>query len=121
MTENGRSPPRRGGGLCQAGGRHLAVGLPHVVEAVDAQKTSPCLPRPTEASAAPTPCLQIAANAKTVAVLGCKTEAQASQPAFYVAEALHSMGVKIIPVLGERWLASSKGTALPSSAGDVDL
>lgn len=43
--------------------------------------------------------LEIAASAKTVAVLGCKTENQASQPAFYVPEALQGMGVKVVPVL----------------------
>eukprot|EP00887_Chlorella_sp_A99_P004315 scaffold15.g4315.t1 len=43
--------------------------------------------------------VQIAASAKTVAVLGCKTENQASQPAFYVPEALQGMGVKVVPVL----------------------
>ncbi|KAL4448571.1 hypothetical protein ABPG75_005790 [Micractinium tetrahymenae] len=42
--------------------------------------------------------LQIAAAAKTVAVLGIKTDAQASQPAYYVPEYLQGVGVKIIPV-----------------------
>ncbi|KAI3426167.1 hypothetical protein D9Q98_008544 [Chlorella vulgaris] len=41
---------------------------------------------------------QIAARAKTVAVLGIKTESQASQPAYFVAEYLQSCGVHIIPV-----------------------
>jgi predicted CoA-binding protein len=35
---------------------------------------------------------------KTIAVLGIKTEAQASQPAFYVASYLHSAGLDVIPV-----------------------
>lgn len=42
--------------------------------------------------------LKIALSAKTVAVLGIKTESHASQPAFFVAEYLQRMGVKIIPV-----------------------
>ena len=33
-----------------------------------------------------------------VAVLGIKTEAQADQPAFYVAKYLHDQGVEVIPV-----------------------
>jgi len=35
---------------------------------------------------------------KRVAVLGIKTEAQRTQPAFYVAEYLDSAGVEVIPV-----------------------
>ncbi|GAB4817144.1 hypothetical protein N2152v2_004190 [Parachlorella kessleri] len=41
---------------------------------------------------------KIAAKARTVAVLGIKTESQAGQPSFYVADYLHSRGVDIIPV-----------------------
>lgn len=37
-------------------------------------------------------------NARRVAVLGIKTEAQRDQPAFYVAEALASRGIEIVPV-----------------------
>jgi predicted CoA-binding protein len=37
-------------------------------------------------------------STRRVAVLGIKTEAQAQQPAFYVARALHEAGVEIIPV-----------------------
>jgi uncharacterized protein len=37
-------------------------------------------------------------GARRVAVLGIKTEAQAGQPAFYVAQALHEAGVEIVPV-----------------------
>lgn len=37
-------------------------------------------------------------STRRVAVLGIKTEAQAGQPAFYVAEALHKAGVEIVPV-----------------------
>ena len=40
----------------------------------------------------------IAAAARRVAVLGIKTEKQASQPAFYVAAALQRAGVEIVPV-----------------------
>ena len=35
---------------------------------------------------------------RTIAVLGIKTEEQASQPAFYVPSYLHSAGFQIIPV-----------------------
>jgi uncharacterized protein len=35
---------------------------------------------------------------RTIAVLGIKTEAQANQPAFYVANYMHKAGFKIIPV-----------------------
>jgi uncharacterized protein len=35
---------------------------------------------------------------RRVAVLGMKTEAEASQPAFYVPKYLHDVGVEIIPV-----------------------
>lgn len=42
--------------------------------------------------------LQIAGKAKTVAVLGIKTDAKASQPAYFVPEFLQSTGIHIIPV-----------------------
>ncbi len=35
---------------------------------------------------------------RRVAVLGCKTEEQASQPAFYVAKYLQEAGVEVLPV-----------------------
>ncbi len=38
------------------------------------------------------------AGTKTIAVLGIKTEAQASAPAFYVPKYLHSAGFQVIPV-----------------------
>lgn len=41
---------------------------------------------------------QVLRDAKRVAVLGIKTEAQGGQPAFYVAEYLHQAGYDIIPV-----------------------
>jgi predicted CoA-binding protein len=41
---------------------------------------------------------QLLAGTRTIAVLGIKTEAQAGQPAFYVARYLHSAGFEIIPV-----------------------
>jgi uncharacterized protein len=41
---------------------------------------------------------EIAANARRVAVLGIKTEAQSNQPAFYVASYLASSGVEVVPV-----------------------
>lgn len=41
---------------------------------------------------------QIAREAKRVAVLGIKTEAQSNQPAFYVPQTLAHAGVEIIPV-----------------------
>jgi uncharacterized protein len=46
----------------------------------------------------PTLHVQIADAAKTVAVLGIKTQAQAGQPAYFVPEFLQSTGVQIIPV-----------------------
>lgn len=41
---------------------------------------------------------EIVRGSKRVAVLGIKTEAQAGQPAFYVAEYLHNAGVDVVPV-----------------------
>ena len=41
---------------------------------------------------------RLAVAARRVAVLGIKTEQQANQPAFYVAEYLHEAGVEVIPV-----------------------
>lgn len=42
--------------------------------------------------------LRIAADAHRIAVLGIKTEAQAGQPAFYVAQYLAEAGCDVIPV-----------------------
>jgi uncharacterized protein len=42
--------------------------------------------------------LEILRTAQRVAVLGMKTEAQAGQPAFYVAEYLHRVGYDVVPV-----------------------
>ena len=41
---------------------------------------------------------QIARDAERVAVLGIKTEKQAGQPAFYVAQYLADAGVEVVPV-----------------------
>jgi predicted CoA-binding protein len=41
---------------------------------------------------------ELLAQTKTIAVLGIKTEAQSSQPAFYVPNYMQSAGFKIIPV-----------------------
>ena len=41
---------------------------------------------------------QLLNDVATIAVLGIKTEAQASQPAFYVPNYLHRAGFQIIPV-----------------------
>ena len=41
---------------------------------------------------------ELLAGTRTVAVLGIKTEAQAGQPAFYVAKYLHDAGLDVIPV-----------------------
>ena len=41
---------------------------------------------------------ELLAETKTIAVLGIKTEAQASQPAFYVPSYLQNAGFEIIPV-----------------------
>jgi uncharacterized protein len=42
--------------------------------------------------------LEILRTSRTVAVLGIKTEAQAGQPGFFVAEYLQRVGYEIIPV-----------------------
>ncbi len=42
--------------------------------------------------------VELLAATRTIAVLGIKTEAQASQPAFYVPSYLHSAGFEIVPV-----------------------
>lgn len=42
--------------------------------------------------------LEVLGRSRRVAVLGMKTEAQASQPAFYVPEALLRAGFEIVPV-----------------------
>lgn len=47
---------------------------------------------------APSRALQLAASAKLVAVLGARTDANRSRPAFYVAEFLSNDGVEIIPL-----------------------
>lgn len=41
---------------------------------------------------------QVVRQSRRIAVLGIKTEAQADQPAFYVAEYLHAQGLEVIPV-----------------------
>jgi predicted CoA-binding protein len=41
---------------------------------------------------------QLLRDTKRIAVLGIKTEAQASQPAFYVPEYLHNAGLDVVPV-----------------------
>ena len=41
---------------------------------------------------------ELLSSTKTIAVLGIKTEAQASAPAFYVPSYMHSAGFEIIPV-----------------------
>lgn len=41
---------------------------------------------------------ELLATTKTIAVLGIKTEAQVSQPAFYVPKYLNSVGFEVIPV-----------------------
>jgi predicted CoA-binding protein len=41
---------------------------------------------------------ELLADCKTVAVLGIKTEAQAEQPAFYVAQYLDAAGLEVVPV-----------------------
>ena len=41
---------------------------------------------------------ELVRSARRVAVLGIKTDAQAGQPAFYVAQALHDAGVEIVPI-----------------------
>jgi uncharacterized protein len=41
---------------------------------------------------------EIISTTRTIAVLGMKTEAQASQPAFYVPNYMHAAGFEVIPV-----------------------
>ena len=41
---------------------------------------------------------ELVASARRLAVLGIKTEAQAGQPAFYVADYLQRAGVEVVPV-----------------------
>jgi predicted CoA-binding protein len=41
---------------------------------------------------------ELLANTKTIAVLGIKTEAQSSQPAFYVPSYMQAAGFQIVPV-----------------------
>jgi uncharacterized protein len=41
---------------------------------------------------------ELLASTRTIAVLGIKTEAQAGQPAFYVAKYLQDAGLEVIPV-----------------------
>src|ERR1700745_1970245 len=41
---------------------------------------------------------ELLSQTKTIAVLGIKTEAQSSQPAFYVPKYMQTAGFKIIPV-----------------------
>ena len=40
----------------------------------------------------------VLANVKSIAVLGIKTERQAGEPAYYVADYMHKAGFQIIPV-----------------------
>ncbi|HYP28966.1 MAG TPA: CoA-binding protein [Blastocatellia bacterium] len=42
--------------------------------------------------------LRLAADSRRIAVLGIKTEKQADQPAFYVAEYLAESGLEVVPV-----------------------
>ncbi len=46
----------------------------------------------------PAQALSIARHARTVAVLGIKTERQREQPAYFVAEYLQRAGVSVVPV-----------------------
>ena len=46
----------------------------------------------------PTQIRELLSETKTIAVLGIKTEAQSSQPAFYVPSYMQNAGFKIIPV-----------------------
>lgn len=41
---------------------------------------------------------KLLADCRTIAVLGIKTEAQAEQPAFYVAQYLDAAGLQVVPV-----------------------
>jgi predicted CoA-binding protein len=72
------------------------------------------------------PIRELLQSARTIAVLGIKTESQSNQPAFYVPQYLQEMGFQIIPVpvyypevteiLGEKVYRSL--SAIP---GDIDI
>ena len=69
---------------------------------------------------------ELLAGTRTIAVLGIKTEAQASQPAFYVPRYLHSAGFEIIPVPvyypdATRILGEKVYRKLVEIPGEVDL
>lgn len=68
-------------------------------------------------------------STRTIAVLGIKTEAQADQPAFYVAQAAQGAGYAIVPVpvyypeateiLGEKVFRTVAGIGAPVDLVDV--
>ena len=64
--------------------------------------------------------------ARRVAVLGMRTEEHSSRPAFYVPEALHSMGLEVIPVPvhhpeAETILGQKTYTKVADVPGTVDI
>ena len=69
---------------------------------------------------------QLLAETKRVAVLGIKTEEQADQPAFYVAEYLAAAGLEVIPVPvyypeATEILGRKVYRSLSEIPGDIDL
>ena len=73
--------------------------------------------------ASPSRALQIAAAARVVAVLGARTDANRTRPAFFVAEFLSNDGVKIIslPVRPEEGRYPGNAQPLPSLAALASL
>lgn len=70
--------------------------------------------------ASPSQALQIAGAARVVAVLGARTDASRSRPAFYVAEFLSNDGVRIIPLpVAPATGQASEGGNFPGGAQPV--
>ena len=65
--------------------------------------------------------LQIAAAARVVAVLGARTDANRTRPAFYVADFLSSDGVEVIPIPVLRPGGGSEPGNFPGDAQPLSL
>ena len=72
---------------------------------------------PASVLASPSRALQIAAAARVVAVLGARTDAHRTRPAFYVADFLRSDGVEVIPLPVRAEPGSYPGNARPLEGG----
>ena len=69
---------------------------------------------------------QVVLQSKRIAVLGIKTEAQADQPSFYVAEYLKGQGIEVVPVPvyypeAKTILGAPVYRTLASVPGELDL